>query len=69
MKNSTFWICAVIFIVFAAHWVVHKFRQLKYKIKELETEISFYIQIYGKQRQEEREKETGKEGQAEQKEG
>lgn len=55
---STFDILAILLIVFGGNYAFHKVKQLKLQVKKLETMLFFYIEYYGKERQEEREKEN-----------
>jgi hypothetical protein len=55
----TYWIIVLVLVALLAHWIIHKFRQLKYRVRQLETELFLYIEYYGKERQEKRSKETG----------
>jgi hypothetical protein len=53
VENVSFWICAVVLVVLVGNWVIHKFRQFKYQIKQLEREcreLNKIILKYGKQK-------------------
>jgi len=56
----SFWIIAVVLLALIGNWVVHKFRQFRIRIKQLEIELYFYIEYYGKEREKERAEEAGK---------
>jgi hypothetical protein len=55
---STFDILSLLLIVFGGNYAYHKVKQLKLQVKKLETMLFFYIEYYGKERQEEGEKES-----------
>lgn len=52
---STFDVLAVLLIVFGGNYAFHKVRQLKLQVKKLEMMLFFYIEYYGKERQERKE--------------
>jgi hypothetical protein len=57
---STFDFLALLLIVFGGNYAYHRVRQLKLQVKKLETILFFYIEYYGKERQERKEEtETG----------